>query len=102
MRGLSVLMDIVPCHTSIEHRWFREHPDWYLWRDEPNNWLSAFGGSAWRRLGDRYYMDSREISFDPPGEWIYRASRLRTPGQPPAPKNEAPPPPAGEKDKVGG
>jgi glycosidase len=57
-RGLSVLMDIVPCHTSIEHPWFRDHPDWYIWRDQPNNWLSAFGGSAWRRLGDRYYLHS--------------------------------------------
>ena len=25
-------MDLVPCHTSIEHPWFREHPDWYVWR----------------------------------------------------------------------
>ncbi len=57
-RGLDLLMDIVPCHTSIEHPWFREHPDWYIWRDEPNNWLSAFGGSAWTRLGDRYYLHS--------------------------------------------
>jgi alpha-glucosidase len=57
-RGLEVLMDIVPCHTSIEHPWFREHPDWYIWRDEPNNWLSAFGGSAWERLGDSYYLHS--------------------------------------------
>jgi alpha-glucosidase len=55
-RGLELLMDVVPCHTSIEHRWFREHPDWYIWRDEPNNWLSAFGGSAWTKLGDRYYL----------------------------------------------
>ena len=46
-RGLEVLMDIVPCHTSIEHPWFREHPDWYIWADAPNNWSSAFGGSAW-------------------------------------------------------
>ncbi|MGH2761664.1 MAG: alpha-amylase family glycosyl hydrolase, partial [Thermoleophilaceae bacterium] len=46
-RGLKLLMDVVPCHTSIEHRWFREHPDWYIWADRPNNWVAAFGGSAW-------------------------------------------------------
>jgi alpha-glucosidase len=57
-RGLDLLMDIVPCHTSIEHPWFREHPDWYIWSDRPNNWISAFGGSAWDRLGDRYYLHS--------------------------------------------
>jgi alpha-glucosidase len=57
-RGLDLLMDMVPCHTSIEHPWFREHPDWYIWRDQPNNWANAFGGSAWTRLGDRYYLHS--------------------------------------------
>jgi alpha-glucosidase len=57
-RGLRLLMDVVPCHTSIEHPWFREHPDWYIWRDEPNNWLSAFGGSAWAPLDGRYYLHS--------------------------------------------
>ena len=53
-----VLLDVVPCHTSIEHPWFTEHRDWYIWRDEPNNWLSAFGGSAWSELGGRYYLHS--------------------------------------------
>jgi hypothetical protein len=32
-----------------------------------------------KRLGGRFYMDSREISFVPPAEWIYRAEQLRIP-----------------------
>jgi alpha-glucosidase len=59
-RDLAVLMDIVPCHTSIEHPWFRKHPDWYIWADRPNNWIAAFGGSAWTFDEQRgqYYLHS--------------------------------------------
>ena len=74
-RGLRVIIDFVPNHTSDQHPWFqesrssRDNPkrDWYIWRDPapdggpPNNWLSRFGGgSAWEydeRTG-QYYLHS--------------------------------------------
>lgn len=60
-RGLKLLLDFVPNHSSDQHPWFvesrasRDNPkrDWYIWRDPaadggpPNNWISDFGGPAW-------------------------------------------------------
>lgn len=71
-RNIRIIVDIVPNHTSDQHPWFlesrssRNNPkrDWYIWRDgkgpdkPPNNWLSWFGGSAWKldpKTGQYYY-----------------------------------------------
>ncbi len=70
--GIRVMIDQVLSHCSVEHEWFRESresrdnpkADWYVWADAkpdgtpPNNWMSLFGGVAWRwepRRG-QYYL----------------------------------------------
>lgn len=50
-----------------------------------------------KRVGDRYSMDSREISFVAPSEWIYRSARLRIPGLNPDADKEK----VKEKEKIG-
>ena len=86
-RGLRVLMDIVPNHSSNQHTWFQRalksspgspERDWFYFRDgrgpdgtqPPNNWQSWFGGPAWTRITEN---DGRA------GQWYLH---LFTPEQP--------------------
>ena len=75
-RGVKVIVDWVPNHTSDQHPWFVESAssrdsakrDWYVWRDPapdggpPNNWRSEFRavGSAWtfHEPTGQYYLHS--------------------------------------------
>ena len=71
-RDMKLIMDLVPNHTSSEHKWFQEsrkskenpYSDYYYWVDTPpNDWQSAFGGSAWEYDESRkqYYLHSYAI-----------------------------------------
>ena len=73
-KGLKIIMDFVPNHTSKKHPWFEESKkskndakrDWYIWRngtgengtEPPNNWLSVSGGSAWTydSASEQFYL----------------------------------------------
>lgn len=70
-KGIKIIMDLVVNHTSDEHKWFIEskkskdnpYRDYYIWWEgkdgqEPNNWGSWFGGSAWEydKTTDMYYL----------------------------------------------
>ncbi len=73
-RGVRIIVDWVPNHSSDQHPWFLDsrssrqarHRDWYTWADAkpdgspPNNWVSVFGGGAWEwdEPTSQYYLHS--------------------------------------------
>ncbi len=77
-RGIRLIVDLVPNHTSDEHPWFvesrasRENPkrDWYIWRDPapdggpPKNWESVHGGGScweWDENTSQYYLHTFQV-----------------------------------------
>ena len=83
-RGMRVLLDIVPNHTSVDHPWFVDsrssrnaaRRDWYVWADPlddgapPNNWVSSFGGPAWTLdpVTGQFYLHNH-LSEQPDLNW---------------------------------
>lgn len=83
-RGIRVLLDFVPNHTSDRHPWFVDsrssrssrRRDWYVWADPkpdgspPNNWVSSFGGPGWTldAATGQYYMHNH-LSSQPDLNW---------------------------------
>ena len=87
-RGIGIIVDIVPNHTSDQHRWFQEAlaqgpeseaAQRYVFRQgkgehgelPPTNWLSNFGGSAWESCGDGWYLhlfakEQPDLNWDNP------------------------------------
>jgi alpha-glucosidase len=78
-RGIRVLLDLVPAHSSDEHEWFvesrasHESPkrSWYIWRNEDSAQESVFGGRAWtydERTGQYYHH--RFLAQQPDLNWL--------------------------------
>ncbi len=90
-RGIRVIVDLVPNHSSDQHPWFREAlraprgsaaRARYIFRDgrgaggerPPNNWESVFGGPAWQRVTEpdgsagQWYLHLFDVS-QPDFDW---------------------------------
>lgn len=97
-RGIRVVVDIVPNHTSNLHEWFREAlaagpgsaaRERYIFRDgtgeageePPSDWESVFGGSAWERVEDGQWYFHNFATEQPDLNWAHpevREDFLRT------------------------
>lgn len=68
-RGMKIIFDYVPNHTSDKHPWFMESKnktgkrDWYVWDNNPDKaWEQPWGGGSWRDVWfpyeDSYYYSA--------------------------------------------
>ena len=62
---IDFMLDMVLNHCSTEHEWFQKslagdkyYQDFFFIQDQPTDWISKFGGSAWAPFGDtgKYYL----------------------------------------------
>ena len=69
--GIDFMLDMVLNHCSTEHEWFQKalagdpyYQDFFFLRDEPTDWLSKFGGSAWAPFGTtgKYYLHLLDVT----------------------------------------
>ncbi|MDU3554644.1 MAG: alpha,alpha-phosphotrehalase [Streptococcus anginosus] len=69
--GIDFMLDMVLNHCSTEHEWFQKalagdpyYQDFFFLRDEPTDWLSKFGGSAWAPFGTtgKYYLHLFDVT----------------------------------------
>ena len=69
--GIDFMLDMVLNHVSTEHEWFQKalagdpyYQDFFFIQDEPTDWVSKFGGSAWAPFGDtgRYYLHLFDVT----------------------------------------
>lgn len=70
-RGIHLMLDMVLNHCSTDHEWFQKalagdpyYQDFFILRDQPTDWLSKFGGSAWAPFGDtgKYYLHLFDVT----------------------------------------
>ena len=83
--NIEIMLDMVFNHTSTQHEWFQKalsgdekYQDYYIFKDskdgkEPTNWLSKFGGSAWKYVEklDKWYLhlfhvEQADLNWDNP------------------------------------
>jgi alpha-glucosidase len=100
-RGIRIVVDLVPNHSSSAHPWFQEalaagpgsaERERYVFRDgggidgelPPNNWQSVFGGPAWTRITEAdgtpglwylHIFDSSQPDFDWSNPWVHERFR---------------------------
>lgn len=69
--GIDFMLDMVLNHCSTEHEWFQKalagdkyYQDFFILREQPTDWVSKFGGSAWAPFGDtgKYYLHLFDVT----------------------------------------